>query len=129
MCLNLRAFNSNTPYNDSKIRYKVLQIDQQQKLCSAFIESHTWIPGEWYTGEGKYDYEGHDISFDTIDHGFHVFVSLESAEKSAQFFLTPQNGKSYVIARLEVDEFIASGTFAYTHSETWKRAKLLDIIK
>ena len=141
MCLTLRTNDSDKPYNDEKIRWKVMYAPKPEELiASRFVRSEKWTLNEWRTAEGLVsntilESKGmrgnfHRESSAPWDHGYHVYVSRQAAEASIKPY---QDYVGYKVAMMEVDGFMASGSeerdvrINPSEVETWKKAKLLEL--
>jgi hypothetical protein len=123
-----RQKDSDKPYNDSKIRYKLLIDDDNPSLFYSPDYYTEWEIGKWNTAKVSPDH----FPF-SCDIGFHVFVTLEDAINFRRLTELRLN-----IVELEVDEFNSSGTFpglnrvtweaADYNCETWKRARVVELI-
>ena len=118
MCLKLRTDHT-VPYNDSKIRYKFAS--GHDKYIFAPFTSVVYAPiGQWAIAEHNYKHDPEALPHDV---GFHVFTSQDSAIAIALMSLY-----DVMVIKVEVDDFIASGTFNNAETETWKKMKILKVI-
>ncbi len=134
MCLTLRV-ESYKPYNDLKIRYKVLKnrvIDRQNVLTSEFVRTQRWRVASRYTSQPVYDLTlGHTVSREFQNHGFHVFANpcdamdyISESVRSSEYI---QHMSCYRLAIMAVDGFIASGYYGDKPTETWRDAFITDV--
>ena len=121
MCLTLRKTNSDKPYDDSNIRWKVMFV-RDGKIRSYYHVDTIWKLGEWKDcGVGVSDHPS--------DFGIHVYVS----EKAAAAVATAEANcfdymkEKLVVAKVEVEGFFASGDHMFIPSETWQRARILEL--
>ncbi len=134
MCLRKRLHDSDKPYDESKIRYKLI-MKQGEQFTSPFVGQQKWVPGVWYdaveakVGKQEDGSVNHmQATVDPVNFGFHVYTTLPDA-------IAVQNVCACIIGKFEVDGFIASGGNRYfnqdqiTPEETWKRAKLIEIVE
>jgi hypothetical protein len=115
MCLRLRTENSNKPYNESKIRWKVAE-RANGNLVAPYAYT-IYDKTQWMVAKNNSD-KFWDF-FRHTDIGFHVFVT----RKDARNFRTALN--SGTVIRVEVDGLVASGYFGDRRSETWNRMRIL----
>ena len=115
MCLTKRKSNSNEPYNSSKFRWKVLCNPIGSRLESS-IMTHVWRVGVSHKSKHIVNRLDPDKYH---DFGFHVLVNRQNAEL--------ESDSTELIAKVEVDGFLASGTWRGAQSETWRRAKVVAI--
>ena len=132
MCLSFVLHNTG-PYNDSKIRYKVVRVSPNcGDLRSAHV-SYTWKVGKNNIAKRSID-RPHD-SAENI--GFHCLLTKADAMLGVRGFVNDEK----VIIKLEVRGFVAAGEWEaklgnfkveYPQttllSETWKQAKILQVI-
>jgi hypothetical protein len=116
MCLTLRS-NYTEPYNANKTRWKVVKVHPFTKDYIATHTKITYLDNQWMTAVHNnrcYGSRSYDI-------GFHTFVTREDARKfTRQFRYTT----SFKIISVQVDKFIASGTYEDYRCETWKKMKV-----
>ena len=115
MCINLYANQpASTPYNDSRIGWKVLIINQDGELESAMYE-HIWKVGVRHRSKCR------DKDTWPQNHGFHVWVNRSTAENEV-------GCGGHLLAKVKVEGHIYSGVNSFGRlSETWKRATLLAV--
>jgi len=122
MCLTL-AVNHNKPHNSSKVRWKLMRCNPatRNKLVSIY-EHKRYEFGKWYKAR---DVRG---GANKEDIGFHVFSS-----KAGLLGYIDTSGRDepeyYVIVRVLVDDFVASGhyTIPAQKMETWKKMKITGV--
>jgi hypothetical protein len=122
MCLTLRKTDSDKPYNQSKYRWKFVAPSTRPNILRAVFANRVYSPiGKWMRAVHDYGCIGQDSDADI---GFHVYLTEEDARRGMNKFRF-----NYPLAKVEVDKFIASGTFHKRKSETWKRMRIVKVIK
>jgi hypothetical protein len=141
MCLSLRD-NHTEPYNDSRIRWKVLEFAKDSR-CRAYIES-LFYPCRWKIGaqkRAKKPLSDHDSNI-------HVLLHKSDAQHIARFRERVGASNTFgeikrllregsdlsdlacVVVRLEMGGFVASGVWKYAgccQSEVWRYARITDV--
>lgn len=119
MCLILRNENKK-PWNNSKVRWKIFE-KFDSTLCSPYYIYYYYK--NYWNVDKKTIYVGMNI-----DHnfGFHVCVTRKEARKMKKHSFA---SKIYVIKKVLVDDFIASGynsNIQTQRDETWSKLKIID---
>lgn len=121
MCLNFRD-RSNIPYNNKKIRWKVVVSDTNKRGQERLIGPYTY---KKYAKRGVWMKAVADKGYEPTRHntGFHVYVSRKAARQTREEKTC--TGSKYEVVKVEVEGFVASGHFYKHESETWKRMRIL----
>jgi hypothetical protein len=125
MCLTLRHALGDVPYNKTKFRWKFMVYNKKTNKLTA-----PYVGGRYAYPEKKWMRATHNSTFDfkpdLHDVGFHVFVT----KRDAQARLNKSRFSDYggILVKVEVDEFIASGTFGGRRSETWKKMRVVECL-
>ena len=110
MCLELRA-DYDMPFNDGRLRWKSMVGDPDIGLLKSEYYAQRWVVGVWYdaVNNDSRSAEKHDI-------GFHVLLEPESSVYGLHR------------VQVEVEGFVASGTWGGMSCETWKRARVVTVL-
>ena len=119
MCLTLRRAYR-TPYNKSKIRYKVVRVSRfgpiwppHQVYSNGPYSKRGWNTSSADKNLGAYDSpRGH-----AQEQGFHVFLNALDAEGYCE--------PNHRVYKVRVDGFLASGEWSCFKSETWHKMKFI----
>ena len=109
------------------VRWRVLRRDPEtNRLTSLWVHSQKWMIGRWQRATCKKStrLNLHFYSPDRTDHGFHVYLSEQTARQAVNF--TPWR----MVARVEVRGFIAGGRDNRTglQSETWRECRPIEVL-
>ena len=124
MCLHLRDKHE-VPYNKNKTRWKVVKSRVNKAGRECYRGPYTNVQyskvGVWMRSTRDYSY----YQPNPTDIGFHVFVTKRAAEDRAKCFYDDAGKANGKVVKVEVDGFVASGTYGINRSETWQRMKIL----
>ncbi len=139
MCLKLREIDSDKPYIDGNIRWKIAEIiETTNEILSAFvIDRHTYKRYKYDTiGEKNIAEIIDNLFFDDIKEysGFHVFIDKEDCRNQMRDCqsLVKKNREKLVLLKVNVDNFIKSGICeffpkSFRNCETWKEMTILEV--
>ena len=119
MCIDIRE-DYKKPYNKSRIRYKNVKIDEKDRITSQIADSFVWKPFKRNKAVDRINRDYNLVKQCQLDIGFHCFVNKIDARRECYL-------SNHLIAKIEVDKFIASGYNGGNECETWGYAKLIGL--
>lgn len=126
MCLIPRFEDSDKPWNDSRIRWKVMRKNSNDKFRGD-IYDYGYELNKWNVSicfRALRIFLGEHISYNTA---FHVFTNKQDAIRLAKHY-TSVFREDYYVVMVQVKDFVCSGhSSAHDyHSETWNKLRILE---